>query len=241
MSNKVNDPNSKSSGFLWAIVAVLVIAAAVVGYIVFSSQGARTEHLADRDYEEVTFEMANQGGVVTLRAANVAAGAPEVDLYEDYSCSYCATLAENTDDDMREAIEDGELVVNVSTLHFLDQGNTNGHSTAAMAAVMAVADAEDPALYWNYRGVLMEEQEDIYNRWDSDDFADAADVLGAPSEVVEAIRSGEYTDLAVAAGEANAQQLEDQTGTVSSPRVVQNGQDVEVADINQWLDAVLED
>lgn len=240
MSTKVSDPNAKGgSGFLWAIVAVVVIAIAVIGYIIYSGQGARTEHLADREFEQVGFEADFAGDTVTLAAGNVAEDAPEVELYEDFSCPYCATLAENTDEDMKNAIEDGQLVVNVHTLNFLDNGNADGHSTKSLAALLAIEETGDPALYWNYRSVLMEEQEDIYNKWSNDDFANAADELGAPGEVVDAIRDGAYTEQAVEVGESNAARLEEQTGNVSSPRVLQNGQDVEVQDINQWVEAVV--
>lgn len=240
MSTKVSDPNKKGgAGFLWAIVAVVVIAIVVIGYIIFSGQGAKTEHLADREYEEVAFTADYHDGMVTLAAEGAPEDAAEVHLYEDFSCPHCATLAENTDADMKNAIEDGQLVVNVHPLNFLDRGNTDGHSTQAVAAMLAIAEVEDPALYWNYRSVLMEEQEDIYNKWSNDDFANAAEELGAPGDVVGSIRNGEYHDQAVEVAQGNAQQLEEQTGSVSSPRVLQNGQDVEVADINQWIDAVL--
>ncbi len=240
MSTKVSDPNAKGgSGFLWAIVAVVVIAIAVIAYIIFSGQGAKTEHLADREFEQVSFEADFGGNTVTLAAGGTDENTPEVDLYEDFSCPHCATLSENSDEDMKNAVEGGELVVNVHTLNFLDRGATDGHSTQSLAALLAVEEAGDPALYWNYRGMLMEEQEDIYNKWSNDDFANAAEELGAPGEVVDAIRDGAHMEDAAQVGQENGAKLEEQTGSISSPRVVQNGQDVEVADINQWVDAVV--
>ncbi|RNE49712.1 DsbA family protein [Corynebacterium alimapuense] len=239
-SNKVSDPNSKGgSGFLWAIVAVVAIAAIVIGYIVWSSQGAKTEYVADREVTEVTFSAVVDDNAVTLAADDVAADVPTVDLFEDYSCHYCSLLAEQTDEQMQEAIEAGELVVNIRTMNFLDQTGTDGHSTMAAAAVLATADSGDAELFWNYRTLLLEDQEDIYNQWSNEDFAEAAAQLGASDEVAEAIRSGEYQEQAEDLTASNIALLDEETGEVSSPRVLQDGQDVDVEDISQWMDVVL--
>ena len=240
-STKVSNPNAKGgSGFLWAILAVVVIAAVVIGYIVISGQGKKTDHLAEREYVNVGFEGDFSDNAMTLRAEDAGADAEVVDLYEDYSCPYCSTLALETDEQMKNAVEAGDLVVNIRTLNFLDRGNTDGHSTKAAAAIAAVAESGDTDLYWNYRSALMEEQEDIFNQWSNDDFADAAKAIGAGDDVVEAIRSGAHQEDAVAMTTANAEKLQAETGEVSSPRVVQDGQDVQVDDINQWIDAVLQ-
>ena len=96
-STKVSNPNAKGgSGFLWAILAVVVIAAVVIGYIVISGQGKKTEHLAEREYVNVGFEGDYSDNAMTLRAENAGADAEVVDLYEDYSCPYCSTLALET-------------------------------------------------------------------------------------------------------------------------------------------------
>ncbi|HHU67869.1 thioredoxin domain-containing protein [Corynebacterium sp.] len=241
-STKVSNPNAKGgSGFIWAVVAIIAIAAVVIGYIVMSGQGKKTEHLADRERVDVAFTSDFSDNAVTLKSDNVKADAPEVDLYEDFSCSYCGKLAENTDADMQAAIEAGDVVVNVRTLNFLDRGNIDGHSTRAAAAVLAVAEAGETDVYWNYRAVLMEEQEDIYNKWSNDDFANAAKHVGASDAVVDKIRSGENVDAANSLATANADKLNEETGSVSSPRVIRDGEDVvgEKGDINQWLKILL--
>lgn len=239
-STKVSNPNSKGgSGFIWAIVAVIAIAAVVIGYIVMSGQGKKTEHLAERETIDVAFESEFSDNAVTLRSADAKADAEVVDLYEDFSCSYCGQLAVNTDEQMQAAVEEGDLVVNVRPLNFLDRGSIDGHSTRAAAAVLALAEAGETDAYWNLRAYLMEDQQDIYNKWSNDDFADAAKQFGASDETVEKIRSGENVEPTNALATANADKLNTETGSVSSPRVIQDGQDVEVADINQWMDVVL--
>lgn len=238
MSNKVQNPNQGGSkAFLWALVAVVVVAIAVVAYIVINGQGAKTEFVAEREYENISISATLDEDKVTLEAEDgAAADADVVQLYEDFSCSYCALLAENTDDDMRADIESGDLVVEVYSLNFLDRGNAEGHSTRSLAAILAVVDSGDSDLYWNYRTLLLEEQDNVINQWTDDDFADAAAHMGAESSVVDAIRNGDNIEQAVEVATGNAELLNEQTGSVSSPRVLQDGQDLPVDDINQWIE-----
>lgn len=240
MSNKVQNPNQGGSkAFLWALVAVVVVAIVVVAYIVIQGQGAKTAFVADRDFEETTISTTVDGDKIILAAESEAADDAEVvQLYEDFSCSYCALLAENTDDPMKEEIESGNLVVEVHPLNFLDRGNTEGHSTTALAAALSVADSGDSDLYWNFRTLLLEEQDELLNQWNNDDFADAAEAMGADSSVVNAIRNGDNAERAVEVATANSELLSEQTGNVSSPRVLQNGEDLPIEDINQWVEYI---
>lgn len=239
-STKVTDPNAKSnSGFLWAIVAILIIAAGVVGFIVFRGQTANIDRYAEYDRVAVNTEVEYSGGIITLGAAGSAADVQEVDLYEDYSCSYCADLAENTDEQMLSAIQGGDLVVNIHPLTFSDRESV-GHSTEALAASLALISRGELDPYWNLRSVMMLEQSEIFNQWDADDFADAAQGLGASGEAVAAIRAEEHLDEAVEISRDNAAKLEEQTGSVSSPRIIQDGEDLPVQDPNQWLTYLLE-
>lgn len=238
MSNKVQNPNQGGSkAFLWALVAVVVVAIVVVAYIVVRGQGAKTEFVAERDFEETAITTTFEDSKIVL-ASNPADDAEVVQLFEDFSCSYCSLLAENTDGPMKDEIESGNLVVEVHPLNFLDRGNVDGHSTRALAAAISVADSGDADLYWNYRTLLLEEREEIANKWSNDDLADAAAAMNADSSVVNAIRNGDNIERANELAAANAQILTDSSGSVSSPRVMQDGQDLPIEDINQWIEYI---
>lgn len=238
MSNKVQNPNQGGSkAFLWALVAVVVVAIVVVAYIVINGQGAKTEFVAERDYENTSISATLDEDKVILEAEDGASDdADLVQLYEDYSCNYCAFLADNTDDDMRDEIEAGNLVVEIHTLNFLDRGNAEGHSTRSLAAILSVADSGDSDLYWNFRTLLLEEQDSLINQWSDEDFSDAASKMGADDSVVNAILNGDNMERAIEVATANAELLNQQTGSVSSPRVLQDGQDLPIEDINQWIE-----
>ncbi|QGU08178.1 hypothetical protein COCCU_11345 [Corynebacterium occultum] len=236
MSNKIKSPNEKSNGFIWAIVAVLVIAVIVVGYIVYSGKDAKTEWIAEREFQDVQFEAELDGDAVILKADSATEGTPSANLFEDFSCSYCSQLAIATDGQMKDAVEGGELVVHVQPLHFLDRDNASGNSHRALAASLATLEYGDADLYWNYRSLLLEEQSEIANQWSDEDYAAAAGAMGASEEVVSAIENGEFMEQAATIGDANGTYLQEETGSLSSPRVLQDGKDIAEDNIQAWVE-----
>lgn len=234
----VADPKAKSSGnFLWVILAVLAIAAVVIGLVVWQANNQRTSDLADRASIEYSGEMHYADGVVTLSAADVAEGTPEVSLYEDFSCPHCADLALATDEQMLEEVENGNLIVNIHPLNFMDHG-AEGHSTHSLAAVLPLAEAGDANAYLNLRQLLFEDQKSVYNQWGPEQFAEAAKAFDGSGDAVDAIRAGDVSQ-AKTVGQDNGDQLEELTGTVSSPRILQDGKDIEIQDMNQWVSQVV--
>lgn len=239
-SVKVADPNSKNgAGFLWGVVALLLVAAVVIGYIVISGRGAKTEALAE-SAEDVSMEVSADGDVFTLKSASATADTPQVDLYEDFSCPHCAELEEATGDEMKNAIEAGDLVVNIRPLNFLDgqqdPASNEGHSTKAAAATAVLAEAGDANAYWNLRKYLFTNQQDVANTWQFEDFAEAAKAFGASDDEVSSIESAEISSGQTIAAD-NYDRLNDLTGSVSSPRILIDGKDYE-GDLNTWVSEV---
>ena len=247
----VKDPNSKgNSGFLWGLAVLLVIVAVVIGYIVYQGRGAQTDALGNYAAEDVSMDMSLADNAVTLKSPDAAKDAVEVELYEDYSCPHCGDLAKETDGQMKDAIEDGKLIVHVRTLNFLDGSqdglesikSNKGHSSKSAAAMEQVAKSGDATLYWNMRKYLLENQSKVYNKWEMNDFADAAKSLGADQDIVKSIQDakvGEGNELVT----ANYEKLDADTGSVSSPRIIKDGKDIpedENTSIMEWVDLVLE-
>lgn len=230
---KVTDPNKKSgAGFLWGIVALLVIVAVVIIYIVVNGQRSRGAEI-----EDVAFNVSFEDNAVVLASDNATADTPEVDLYEDFSCSHCSDLSVATGEDMKNAVEAGDLIVNIRQLNFLDgqDPTTNeGHSTTTVAAVTPLAEAGEAKAWWNVHKTLMADQQKVYNNWSAEDVANAAADAGASSEVVDEIKNSEIsTGQEIAT--ANYNLLEEQTGSVSSPRVIIDGEDIPEGELNNWV------
>ena len=221
--SKVSDPNAKGgNGFIWGVGVLLVIIAVVIGYIVWNGKQS------DDGIEDVNMTMEYSDGAITLKGENATDDTPEVDLYEDYSCPHCAELAAATDGDMKQAIEDGKLIVHVRTLNFLDGKDIegqDGYSTKAAAAMSELAKSGDVKTYWNLRDFLMQNQQSVANKWETGDIADQAKELGAEDDAVESMKDVDIKQGNKVA-KTNYDKLDKETGSVSSPRIVQNGKDV---------------
>ena len=234
-TTKVKNPNERGNGFIWALVILGLIIAAVIGYILFTGRGAQTDKVLDGiNVQEVAFDVDYNDNVITLKSKDAPADTPTIDLYEDYSCIHCAELAESSDADMKEAIEGGKLIDNKHTHNFLDRGQ-EGHSTVAGASADAVAQSGDAKAYWNLRTALLEKQEEIYSKWGKEEMADVAEALGAPGDAVKTVRDGSNMEhyKQVATNDAEELKALDPKGQVSSPRVLQNGQDVKLTE--DWV------
>ncbi|HCJ68298.1 DsbA family protein [Corynebacterium casei] len=237
-SAKVSDPNKQGgAGFLWGIVALLVIAAVVIGYIVINGQRSRAA-----DIEDVAFNVSFEDDAVVLASDSATADTPQVDLYDDFSCPHCADLAVATGDEMKNAVEAGDLIVNIRQLNFLDGQDptaNDGHSTMTAAAVTPLADAGEAKAWWNVHKILMADQQKVYNSWTAEDVANAAADAGASSEVVEEVKNSEIaTGQEIAT--ANYEKLEQATGSVSSPRVLIDGEDIPDDQLNTWVSYAVE-
>lgn len=231
----VRNPNQKSHGFLWALIALLVIAAVVIGYIVMNGQNAKTDKVADRPQTDVHFNVTYKDQAIELRSPKATDKTPVVDLYEDFACPHCGEMARATDGDMAKAIEDGKLVVNIRTLVFLDQDNKDGHSHHAGSAAQAVAKSGNAKTFWNYRAMMLEDQEKIYNKWSDADFAQAAKHLGADDDTAKTIKDGANQEDFNKDTQANYERLEKAVGQVSTPLVIQNGKEVQ---LENWIENV---
>ncbi|MEX3505457.1 DsbA family protein [Corynebacterium sp. LK2510] len=242
-TRKVQNPNAKGgAGFLWALLAVIAIAAVVIGLIFFNGRTQRiaalTEHTVPVENLAVSY---NEGDpFFTLTAADRGEADNRVSLFEDFSCSYCANLAEETDADMLEKIQAGELTVDLHPMNFLDgQGAqySQGHSTRALAAELALASHGDAQALWNLRVALLENQQNVYNRVDGNFLGDLAHAFGASVEAVQDIRDGKFLPVAEQVGLENLNYQNETTGKAYTPRVMRDGKDLDTGDdITTWLD-----
>lgn len=232
MSNSVKNPNQSGKGFMWAIIAVVVIAIVVIAGIVISNKGGKS-----RDWEDVSFQAELVDGRVHLTSDNIGEDTPKARVYEDFMCPHCADLALADGPALKDAVEKGDLDVEVAPLGFMDQfqdpTNTTGPSHQALAAVLAALEEGGAADFWNLRALLMENQTTVRG-WNSSDLANAAKDLGVEGAVVDAIESEKYLDKAAEVAKSNAEVLQADTGEVSSPRVFIDGEEIQIS--NDWVE-----
>ena len=224
VSQKIKNPNEKGSGFVVGLIALLAVVAVVIGGVIYIGRSQPIEGLPD---EDVDFSVALDGDVIRL-SKDGAEGAKTATIFEDYSCHYCAQMSEEGHDDELKALNDGKLVAEYRTLNFLDgqeKEQRDGHSTRVFAVARKIAETGDARAYWNFRTMMMADQQNSVT-WSDDELADRLEQLGVADEVVSEVRSGIDTTEAKASANANFDDLEKRLGKVSSPHVFVDGKDI---------------
>ena len=87
MSQKIKNPNEKGSGFVVGIIALIAIVAVVIGVVLYMGRNQPIEGLPD---EDVSFSVQADGNIVRLASDEAGDDAVVAEVYEDYSCPYCA-------------------------------------------------------------------------------------------------------------------------------------------------------
>ncbi|MEJ6550914.1 MULTISPECIES: DsbA family protein [unclassified Corynebacterium] len=213
MSQKIKAPNDKNRSFLWGIVALVVICVVFIGFMVFNGRKSTDVELSAAD---VSFSVAVEDGVVQLRSNDVADDAPTADVYEDYSCTHCADLVEADSESMEEALDAGNMNVNLHTVNFLDS-NGNESSSRTGAVAMAIAETGDAGAFWAFHEKAFGDQSEVARDWRFDELADAAEQLGVDSAVVDSIRDESVVETYKPDLQSNGDRLRelmgDQAGT----------------------------
>ncbi|MDY6049985.1 MAG: thioredoxin domain-containing protein [Corynebacterium sp.] len=227
---KIKNPNAKSNSFVWILVAIVAIIAIVLAFILTKGN--------EKVNADTAFNVTVEGSSITLAADTAGPGTPEVDLYEDFMCPHCAELGAVTDDQMKEALNAGKVIVHIRDLNFLVPGE-DGMSTRVGTAALSVAKTGDTKAFWDFRQAMMEQQSAAYTaKWDAAKLSEEAKKAGANSDAVKAIANDADKQEFIANATENAKTLKQvpPDNQVSSPRVIFNGADV--SPVDQWVDIV---
>jgi protein-disulfide isomerase len=237
VSQKIKAPNDKNRSFLWGIVALVVICAVVITVMVINGRKSSNGDLSAAD---VSFSVNAEDGVVSMRGENASDDATNVELFEDYSCHYCAQLADLDSESLQEAVENGELNVDLHTVNFVDDEK----STKGGSAALAIASSGDAGAFWGFHKKAFADQADVARNWDWEEYADAAEQLGVDSEIVDSIRDGSVEDEYRPLLESNGQDLQGRVEEPGTPALFVEGeqfpvQDPQSGEMTDWVPNVL--
>ncbi|SUF56341.1 serine/threonine-protein kinase [Prescottella equi] len=139
-------PTSSKATYIVGGIAVVVIAALVIGGILLTrdSNKPRNEGYGAVQNSAVQVTM-GEAGVVRLGLPDVT---NTIDVFEDPMCPYCAQLEEKHGQEVAQAIDEGKVAVNYHILNFLNRLSASGdYSTRAVAASQCVAQTGDAIAY----------------------------------------------------------------------------------------------
>lgn len=235
----VKNPNSSSNkGFVIGVVVVLLaFIAAIFAYTKFAPTKLDTA-IGKYENEATNMSLTYDEGVVTLEN-DPNENAKTINIYEDFSCHYCAALAQSSDADLKNAVESGDMILKIHTMNFLDRGEV-GYSTKAFAVAQAMAEDGNVEQYWNFRNFLFSDFETTYGLLGSDEEFENSLVndLGFEQKYIDMIRNDDQIEAANEDAGKNIASLEELAGDVSSPRVFWDTEEINVQTPN-WVDMIL--
>jgi len=142
-------PNRILIGGIVAAVAILgIVLAVILGSSSGGSSGASGSSALPQG-------ATGTGGGIVANAATAKAGAPTLDLYEDFQCPVCGKLEQVFGKQITSMAQSGDIKLVVHMMSFLDAKLGNDSSVRAAAAA---ACAADQGKFLDYHGVVYANQ-----------------------------------------------------------------------------------
>lgn len=233
----VPQPMSSRSTYLIGGLAVLVIAAIVIGGVLW---GASRSKPRNEGYGGVS----NAAVQVSVEADGSARlGLPDaratIDVFEDPMCPYCAELENTHGQELAQKIDEGAVAVRYHTLDFLNRLSASGdYSSRAAGALMCVADSGNAIAFSSFHSALFAPANQPAENGKSDhsnaDLAQMAKDAGVDEPTATCISDGAKVAQATAAAQVGSQALA-ATGARGTPTVVKDGVVIDALGNPNWV------
>jgi protein-disulfide isomerase len=211
----------KRSGLTIVLVAIVAVAAVLVGVGVYFAR-------ASRDVEP-TYTATASGAVVTAGTGPVV-----VDVYEDFICPVCERFEQRYGSELTTALNEGKVTAKFHTIAILDdKSSPAGYSSRAANAALCAVPA---GIYPQYHKKLFAEQPAEGSAGLSDDQLVAFGTdLGAKGDFAGCVRKG-TNNAAVKSETATAVKSPglQTNGTFGTPTVARDGKKIDISDPS-WL------
>lgn len=177
------------------LIGGVVVFVALVAVAVFAIVSAAYRSPGDVDPRPAG---SSQDGAVIVGAGGVgseSAGAPEVQVYLDFSCPYCAMFEQVNAEALEELTASGAATVKYYPISILDTTSDNsGFSTRAANATAAVADLSPEHFLDFVNGLFTAQGPSGGGNLSDEQIAEVGASVGVPEEVTATFAAGEYTD-----------------------------------------------
>lgn len=230
------EPVSSRSTYVIGGLAILVIAALVIGGVLWQSSKNKVENdgYGSVQNTEVVVSV-EDNGVVLLGKPDAGT---TLDIFEDPLCPACAALEHLSGQSVAQAIDNGDVAVRYHMLNFLNKASSSGdYSTRAGAAMLCLAQDGNAIAYSAFHAALFspdnQPAESGKSDHTNDDLARIARDNGASDAAATCITSGVNVDAAAANAEAASEALSAAGGT-GTPTVIADGKIVSTKN-NDWV------
>lgn len=230
-------PESSRSTYILGGLAIVVIAAVVIGGVLWQSDRDKPRNDSYGSVQSSDVQVVLQDNGVTLLGKP---GAPvTIDVYEDPMCPYCAELEHKNGQELAQKIDEGSVAVRYHILNFLNQLSASGdYSTRAVAAAQCVAATGNGRAYSAFHAALFSPDNQPAEKGSSDhsndQLAQIARDSGASDEAAQCIASGARVEQAAADAEVGRQGLA-ASGATGTPAVINNGVVIDALGNENWV------
>jgi protein-disulfide isomerase len=203
-----------------AVVAVLVIVGVVVAILLGSGGTAAPSGAAATASSALPAGATGPGGGIVVNPGKARAGAPTLDLYEDFQCPICGQLEKLFGAQIRTMAAAGDVRLVTHTMSFLDNNLKNDSSLRAAGAAACAADAGRFSQYHDavFAGQPAKEGQG-YTDAQLQTFATQAGITGsALTTWQQCVKSGQHTAYVQA-----VQTQSEKDGVFGTPTLKLNG------------------
>lgn len=235
---------------LAGIAVVVVLAVAVIGGVLYTnSQGAEQQDIASQVRTELRIA---DNGVPKVKVAAeklapriteagvVEAGNPNakltVSVYEDFLCPYCGQLFQQSNKELEQAVDNGQIKLQYHLVNFLEDGsNPPGYSTRAANAAMCTVDSGKFRPY--YEKLFGSQPREGGPGYSDAQLIAFGKQVGAGSKFESCVKGGKYRNAVNTASQAAQQRLAETSpsGQVGTPTVLVAGKQINALGKPEWL------
>ena len=218
-----------SRAVIGAVVAVLVVVGVVVAILLGSGGSATPGGSTAPASSALPAGATGPGGGIVVNPGKARAGAPTLDLYEDFQCPICGQLEKLFGAQIRAMAAAGDVKLVTHTMSFLDDNLKNDSSLRAASAAACAADAGRFGPYHDavYAGQPAKEGQG-YTDAQLQTFATQAGITGsALTTWQQCVKSGQHTAYAQA-----VQTQSEKDGVFGTPTLKLNGTALDLQKLN---------